>query len=97
MNTQAVRQDGPDVLVRVLVVPNASADEIVGVHGDRIRIRVVTPPERGRANAAVCNLIREAIGARRVEVVGGATSRNKTVCVFDVSMRDVSPLIGSEA
>lgn len=94
---QPVRQDGPDVLVHVFVVPNASTNEIMGRHGDRIRIRVASPADRGRANAAVCDLIRTATGATSVEVVGGATSRSKRVRVFGAKQSDVSRSMVREA
>ena len=41
----------PDgVTIPVLVVPGASRREVVGVHGDRLRVRVTAPPEKGRAS-----------------------------------------------
>jgi uncharacterized protein len=66
-------------------VPGASRSEIVGALGDRLKIRVTAPPERGRANEAVVALLREWLGAREVEVVAGLASREKTVRVSGVS------------
>lgn len=63
----------------VLVQPNASAAEIVGPHGDRIKVRVTVPPERLRANEAVCTLLARACGVRGATVVAGRTTRAKTV------------------
>lgn len=48
--------------VCIWVVPAASKDEITGIHGDRIGIRVSAPANGGRANTAVCNLLAAAIG-----------------------------------
>lgn len=81
--------DGDDVVVRVVVVPNASASKIVGLHGDRIKIRVAAPPERGRANSAVCKMLRDATGASRAVIEAGMTNRSKTVRLVGVSERDV--------
>lgn len=97
MELDAIRQDGEDVLVRVLVVPNASATSLVGRHGDRIRVRVAAPPEKGRANVAVCELLSDATGARSVDVVAGGTSRRKTLRVCGMSRRDVVRLLGVDA
>ncbi len=32
--------------IPVLVVPGASRREVAGIHGDRLRIRVIAPPEK---------------------------------------------------
>ncbi len=89
MNPGAIVSDGDDVVVRVVVVPNASASKIVGLHGDRIKIRVAAPPERGRANSAVCKMLRDATGASRAVIEAGMTNRSKTVRLVGVSERDV--------
>jgi hypothetical protein len=97
MELDAIRQDGEDVLVRVLVVPNAPATSVVGRHGDRIRVRVAAPPEKGRANVAVCELLSDATGAKTVEVVAGVASRRKTVRVCGISTTNVVRLLGLDA
>ncbi len=62
----------------VVVSPGASRSEIVGRHGDAWKMRVAAPPERGKGNAAVEELLGAALGVG-VRVVGGATSRRKIV------------------
>jgi uncharacterized protein (TIGR00251 family) len=96
MDLRPITEDGQDVLVRVLVVPNASSTGIVGRHGDRIRVRVTAAPERGRANAAVCSVLCNATGAREAEVVAGAGNRNKTVRLSHVSEVEVARLLVGE-
>ena len=67
------------------MVPGASRSEIAGALGDRLKVRVAAPPERGRANEALVAVLREWLGAREVEVVAGLMSREKTVRVIGVS------------
>jgi uncharacterized protein (TIGR00251 family) len=64
------------VLVRVWAVPRASRSEIKGLHDGRIKLRVMAPPEDGRANAEVIQLLTDHLGVK-VELVGGATGREK--------------------
>ena len=63
------------------VAPGARRTEIVGRHGDRWKVRVAAAPEQGRANAAVCVLLADALALPRgaVTVVSGASSRDKLV------------------
>ena len=63
------------------MVPGASRSEIVGVLGDRLKVRVASPAEGGKANRAVIELLAERLGlpVRDVELFSGHTSRDKTV------------------
>jgi|GEM_PF-329538 len=72
-------------LVRVKAVPGASRDEIAGVLGDRLKVRVSAPPEGGKANKAICKLIAKKLGAapRKVAVTSGASGAAKTVAIED--------------
>lgn len=67
--------------VRVHVQPRASRNEIVGLHGAALKVRLQAPPVDGAANDALVALIADRLGVpkRAVRVVGGATSRAKTV------------------
>jgi uncharacterized protein (TIGR00251 family) len=89
----ALFQKGADVVVSVWVVPNATRSEIVGLHGDALRIRVAQPPERGRASEAVRRLLAEGL-AVPVDLVAGARSRRKRFVVRGVRLADVARRLG---
>ena len=74
---------GDGARITLLVVPGASRDQIVGVHGDALRVKVAAPPERGRANDAVVDLLAGALGVRRadVRIMAGHGSRRKSADV----------------
>jgi uncharacterized protein (TIGR00251 family) len=76
-----VRWTVPSSRLNLKVVPGASKNEIVGWMGDVLKVRVSAPPEKGRANAAVCELLAAALGVsvKRVQVVSGETSQRKVV------------------
>ena len=59
------------------VVPGASRDRVDGTHGDRLKVRVSAPPEGGKANQAVADLLEARFGAPAT-LVSGPTSRRKT-------------------
>ena len=72
---------GVDLELRVKAVPGAKRDEIVGALGDRLKVRVSQPPEGGRANEAIRELLAARLGValREIEIVQGATNPQKTV------------------
>lgn len=67
----------------IRVQPGARRSEVVGAHGDALRVRVASPPVDGKANAELVRFLAEHLGvpARAVEVVRGHTSRTKVVHV----------------
>jgi uncharacterized protein (TIGR00251 family) len=69
------------VRLHVKVVPGASRDEVVGLMGDTLKVRVIAAPERGKANAAVERTIAAALGlpSGNVRIVAGHTSPRKIV------------------
>lgn len=69
------------VLLRVKVVPGASRSRVAGILGDRLKILVAAPPEQGKANRAVCELLAASLGVRAadVRVTEGATQPRKTI------------------
>jgi uncharacterized protein (TIGR00251 family) len=79
------------VTFAVQVVPRASKDEIAGIHGDALKIRVTAPPVEGRANEALIEFLSDQLGVRKsqVEIVAGATSRRKTIRVVGLWPQEV--------
>jgi uncharacterized protein len=73
--------------ISVTVSPGAARTELVGRHGDGWRARVAAPPERGRANEALIELLATAleVPASSVRIVGGRSGRAKVVEVADLA------------
>ncbi len=79
------------VTFAVRVVPRASRNEIVGVQGDALKVRLTAPPVEGRANEALIAFLAERLSVRKsqVEIVAGATSRRKVLRVIGLSLQEV--------
>jgi uncharacterized protein len=87
------------VRVRVRVVPGAKSAAVVGRHGESWKVRVTAPPERGRANDAVVELLSTRLGmsARDVAVVSGASGRDKVVELRGVSAEEAERRLAGES
>jgi len=79
------------VTFAVRVVPRASKDEIVGIHGDALKVRLTAPPVEGRANKALIVFLAKRLGVRKsqVEIVAGATSRRKMIRIIGLLAQEV--------
>jgi uncharacterized protein len=70
-------------LLSVFVQPRAAKDELVGMQGPALKLKVKDPPDENKANRAVCALLADLIGVplRAVEVVSGTASRHKRIAI----------------
>lgn len=74
---------GPSIRLHLRVAPGAGRSALVGRYGRGWKLRVRPAPERGRANAAVVDLLADtlSIPRDRIEVVAGHASRDKVVAL----------------
>lgn len=78
-----VRAGRTGVVLSISVVPGASRTELVGLHGEALRVRLAAPPVDGKANDALLGWLAEALGLprRQVTLLRGASSRQKQAWV----------------
>ena len=95
VSTIDVTDKGDAIRFSVRVQPRASRDEIVGIHGTTLKIRLAAPPVDGAANDALVRFIAEWLGVARnaVRIVAGASSRQKIVEVDGVTCAAIDALI----
>ena len=101
-NARAVRYAFPrkrsseGMRIPVKVVPRASRDAVLGWKNDVLRVAVRAAPERGRANAAVVELLASALGLPRadVSIVAGGASPRKIVEIAGMDENDARRLLG---
>ena len=75
------------VRLEVLVRPRARRAGIVGFRADgKLVLAVTAPPEEGRANEAVAELLGDSLGVRRrdIAIVRGRNSRAKLIEVSGI-------------
>lgn len=77
--------------IAVKVVPNASRAQIVGFREGVLKVRVAAPPEAGRANRALEELLAAALGLKRAAVVvaSGHGSPRKRVAIEGLSAAEI--------
>lgn len=74
--------------------PRASKNEIAGLHGSSLKIRLTAPPVDGLANDALIGFLSDKLGVarRNVCIVSGHTSRTKVVEIGGVDLESVQRL-----
>jgi uncharacterized protein (TIGR00251 family) len=66
-------------VLSVRAQPGARKEGIKGEHGGALKVAVTAPPDRGRANQALVEVLREALGLKQsqIELLSGHTGRQK--------------------
>ena len=75
-------------LLRVKAQPRASKNEISGILGDALKIRITAPPVDSAANIALRDFLARELGVAKssVQQRQGATSRNKVFLIEGINV-----------
>ena len=86
-----IRETTKGVLLPVRAVPRASKNEIQGVHGNALKVRLQAPPVEGKANQALIRFLSEALDISRAQftIASGETGRNKAVLITGLSKTEL--------
>ncbi len=79
----------------VLVVPKAAKNEVVGKHGDALKVHLTSNTVGGIANDTLINFIAQKLSVKRdkVEVAAGLTSAEKMIVVVGIAPIQVEELL----
>ncbi|MGI6686032.1 MAG: DUF167 domain-containing protein [Bacillota bacterium] len=91
MSTINVSEKDNKVSFKVKVQPRASKNEMAGIMGDAVKLRITAPPVDGEANKRVIEFFADLFKVPKtsVAIVSGLSSRTKVVEVFGVEAADV--------
>jgi len=87
-----VLTDHPDgCVLPVRAQPGARKAVVLGEQAGALKVAVTAPPEDGRANKALVEVLGKVLRLKRsqVELLRGATSRNKRFLIRGVELRDL--------
>ena len=94
MSSFDAQRRGNAVRFSVRLQPRASKNEIAGLQGSSLKIRVTAPPVDGLANQALIDFLSASleIARRNVCIVSGNSSRTKVVEVSEVTLEAIQRL-----
>ena len=84
-------------ILSIRVIPRASKNEVQGLHGDALKIRLRAPPVDGKANEALIGYLAEILDVptRQIVLLHGATGRNKRVLARGISEAATRAAVGN--
>jgi len=89
------RPDGVEFTIKV--VPGASRTKVAGVWGTALKLAVAAPPEGGKANVAVAELLAKTLGVKKgaVAIMSGHTQPVKRVAVAGITLEHARAALGA--
>jgi len=86
-----LRETAEGVILEVQLQPRASRNEVVGPHGDGLKIRITAAPVAGAASKQLLKFLAKALKLPRnhLSIQSGTTSRNKSIAIQGVSKAEV--------
>ena len=83
------------LLLSLYVQPRASRNELAGLHGDGLKLRLTTPPVDGKANKAVVSFLAKLFKIPKSAIIikSGLQSRSKKVLLSGLDEHEVRRLL----
>lgn len=87
-----LRVSGDGALLTLHIQPGAKKTEVVGLHGDALKLRLAAPPVDGKANDALIAFLADRLDLSRAHIalVSGQSSRSKRVAVSGIGAAEIS-------
>lgn len=87
------------IVLAVRVQPRASKNEVAGVTGGALKVRLQAPALEDRANLALCAFLAELLKTPKaaVRILAGERSRDKRVEIFGVPAAAILALLQQDA
>lgn len=92
-------QEGPKgVSFRVRVQPRASKDEVVGPENGLLKVRLTSPPVKGKANAHCIELLARHLGVSKsqISILKGTQAREKLLRVEGLTSQELAASLQSK-
>jgi len=94
----AVQAHAEGATLAVRAQPGARKNAVLGEQAGALKVAVMAPPEDGRANAALVEVLKAWLGVKRsqVELLIGPTNRNKVFLIRGVTVEQLTALVSRE-
>ncbi len=90
-----LRLDGDSLLLRVKVLPNAGRNQLAGLRGEELLVRLQAQPRKGEANRELLHFLAKSLGLPRgsLQIVSGQTSGHKLLRLPAAARGLLEPLL----
>jgi uncharacterized protein (TIGR00251 family) len=90
-----IRENTDGALFKVIVQPRGARNQIMGLHGDALKVKLTAPPLEGAANRMCVEFLAKSLKVPKsdIEIVHGRQSRSKTILVRAATRENIQTLL----
>jgi len=90
-----LKQSDEGVVLQIQVQPRSSRNQLVGLQGDALKVKLTSPPVEGAANKACCVYLAKLFGIPQSSavLVAGDKSRQKRVLLKGVELPQAAAIL----
>ena len=91
-----IKETSKGLLLPVRAMPRASKNEIQGLLGEALKVRLQAPPVEGKANQALIRFLSKSLDLSRAQlsIATGETGRNKAVLITGLTKAELIKKLG---
>jgi len=99
LNLPFLRQTSQGTEISIYVQPRASRNQLVGIIGSELKVRLTAPPVDGAANQECRSFLAKCLRLpkSRVTLLTGESSRHKRLLLESADLVDISPFFSNLA
>jgi hypothetical protein len=82
-------------VITLYVQPRAGRNQIVGLQGDSLKVKLTSPPVEGAANKCCCDYLAKLfkLPKSKVELIAGDKARHKRVLLHGLDVQTVAVIL----
>ena len=87
MNNQPIQDIDGGVVFTVKVIPGSSRTAVCGLLKGMVKVKVVAPPEKGKANQCLLEFLAKQLGVKKsaISIISGQTNPVKQIQALGIS------------
>lgn len=89
-----IQETSKGVIFKAAIQPGSSRNEIVGLKGDALKIKITAPPVEGAANKMCVEFLAKTLKVRKsdVQIIRGQSNRSKKLLVRSATREKIESL-----
>lgn len=92
----SIKEHNGAITFNVKVLPSSSNTEILGTNEGVLKIKLIAPPDKGKANKELVQLFSDIFKVKKkaVIIIKGDKSRNKSIMIVGITKQNYKNILG---
>jgi len=85
-----IEENEKGILLHLMVTPGSSRSDIIGLHDERLKVAIKSPPTDGKANKELVHFLSKVMGVTKksMAIIKGENNRRKSIIITTLSYKE---------